>query len=216
MATNVRMATRITTAQHKKYWGSRKIDWATHYGNWDHPHRFVISSILSKLPWFSLIEIGCGAGANLINIVKNIPGRQLGGVDVNPDAIETAQKFLTGAMLRVGSGDDVMLSDKSVDVILTDMMLIYVSPRNIDSYIKELRRLARNYVVLCEFHHSSFIKRLLLRLKTGYNAYNYEKLLQQHDFYDILTYKLTEKDWPGGDPQRSFGNIIVARVPKYV
>ena len=170
--------------------------------------------MLRNFSWLSLIEVGCGSGANLVNIVKHFPGRQLGGVDVNPDAIQLAQDTLKNALLKVGSGDDIMLSDNSTDVVLSDMCLIYVGPRKIKKYLEEMKRIARNYIVLCEFHSTSWWNRLALKINLGYNAYNYDKLLEKLGFYDIQMYKLKEEDWPDGNPQKTFAYIIMARVPK--
>jgi ubiquinone/menaquinone biosynthesis C-methylase UbiE len=204
-----------TTDQHKKWWANRKIDWKTSYlDTWNHPHRHIISAILANFNWLSLIEIGCGPGTNLVNILKKFKGRQVGGVDVNPEAIELAKKTFTDGLFKVCQGNDVMLSDKSTDVVLTDMALIYVGPLKINSYIEEIKRIGRNHIVLCEFHSENLIRRLWLKIFSGYNAYNYRKLLEKHGFYDILSYKLTQEDWPEGTHQKEFGYIFTARVPK--
>lgn len=203
-----------TTNKWKDYWINRKLDWVKAYQNWEHPHRYLISAVLKQMPWVSLFEVGCGAGANLINIIKNIPNKQVGGADINPDAIALAEKTLIGGIFKVNSGDNLMLSDKSTDVILTDMALIYVGPMKIDSYIKEIRRVARKYVVLCEFNSESFWKRLWLKITTGYNAYDYTKLLLSHGFYGIISHKIREEEWPGGNPQKNYGYLIVAKVPQ--
>ena len=160
----------------------------------------------------SLFEIGCGAGANLVNIVKSFPDRkiQLGGSDINPDAIKVATEMLKGAVLKVGSGDDIIMSDDSSDIILTDRMLIYVGPREINNYIREIRRIARRYIILCEFHSDSLFERLKLKLTAGYNVYNYVKLLEKHGFYGIIRYRIPQELWPG-DMYPSY--IIVANVP---
>ena len=203
-----------TTEQHKNYWKNRKIDWNTAYlQTWNHPHRYLISAILKQLEWISLFEIGCGAGANLVNIVKSFPEKtlQLGGSDINPDAIQVAVGILKGAVLKVGSGDDVILSDNSVDVVLTDRMLIYVGPRRIDAYIREIRRIARSYVILCEFHSPSWYARMRLKMASGYNAYNYKTLLEKYGFYGIMTYRVPPEAWPG-DTYPSY--LIVAKVSK--
>lgn len=204
-----------STKQWSRWWANRKVDWKKDYlDTWNHPHRFVISAILRMFPWLSLMEIGCGGGANLVNIIKHFPGRQLGGFDVNPEAIEIAQRYLINGLFKVSSGEDLLLSDKSTDVTLTDMTLIYVGPTKISKYIHEIRRVTRNHVVFCELHHKSWWRRQWLWFKSGYRAYNYRKLLAKNGFYDIMEYKLTEKDWPGGNPQKTFGYIFIARVPK--
>src|SRR3990167_1293539 len=200
-----------TTNRHKRYWSERKIDWKKAYlDTWDHPHRTLISRVLSNLSWLSLVEIGCGAGANLRNIITNIPGRQVGGIDINTDAIELAQKSFIGGQFRIGSGEDIMMSDKSSDIVLTDAMLIYVGPNKIDKYIKEIKRIARNYAVFCEFHTTSLWNKLALKFNSGYFAYDYKKLLEKHGFYDIQIFKIPKEVW-SGTPWEEFGNIIVAK-----
>ena len=202
-----------TTKHQQRYWQNRKLDWKAEIDlTWNHPHRNIISHFLKRLNWFSLIEIGCGAGANLANIVRNIPNRQLGGVDLNADAIAYASKRFEGGMFKVDSGEDIMMSDKSCDVVLSDMMLIYIGPNKIKRYLAEMKRIGRKYVVFCELHSTSFWKRLWLRLTSGYNAYNYKKLLDKVGFYDVLYYKLRPEDWDGFEPQRSYAHIFIARI----
>jgi len=203
-----------TTHQHKRYWAERKIDWNQAYlQTWNHPHRFLISRVLQTFNWLSLIEIGCGSGPNLVNIVKTLGGKNLGGVDVNADAIELARKTFKDGLFQVGSGDNMMLSDKSTDVVLSDACLIYVDPFQIRRYLKEVKRVTRNHVVLCEFHSKSFFQRLKLRIGSGYNAYDYKKLLEKEGFYDITIFKIPKEAWPG-TPWEEFGHIITAKVPK--
>lgn len=203
-----------STKKWSKWWAERKIDWKTSYQNWQHPHRYLISSLLGRFQWMSLLEIGCGAGANLINIVQRHPSKQLGGIDINPEAIDLLSKTIKGAYLKVGSVEDIAMSDNSTDVILSDMALIYIDPFKIDKVIGEIKRVARSHIVFCEFHSTSIYARLKLRLTSGYNAYNYKKLLAKHGFYDVKLYKIPEEMWPGGEPQKSFGYIIHARLIK--
>lgn len=214
-----------STNHHKKYWAERKIDWKQSYtSTWNHPHRMLISAVLKGFNWLSLIEVGCGSGANLINIVKVFPGRQVGGVDVNADAIEQAQKTFNGGFFKVCSGDDIMMSDDSTDVVLTDMALIYVAPKEIEKYLQEIKRIGRHWVIFCEFHSNSWWQRMKLRFTSGYYAYNYDKLLSKAGFYDIIKFKLRPEDWPrdwpngnpkiGGGPQKDFAYIIKAKILK--
>lgn len=204
-----------STEDHKKYWIKRKIDWKKEYQTTvDHPHRQVIIDALSSFNWVSLMEIGCGGGANLIKILKTFKGRQVGGIDINPEAIALCNQTFGGGMFKVNSADDIFMSDKSTDVLLSDMTLIYSGRFKIHKYIREIKRITRNYVVLCEFHSDSWWNRLMLKLHSGYNAYDYKKLLKKHGFYDISLYKLKEDEWPGGNPQKTFGYVIVAKIPK--
>lgn len=205
-----------TSSHWEKWWEKRQIDWKEHYlKTWNHPHRFVITNILKSVNWMSLLEVGSGPGANLVNIVKQIEGRQLGGIDINPEAIEMAGKILQGGFFKVCPVHDLMMSDSSVDIILSDMTLIYYGPHRIHKALEEIKRVARNYVLLSEFHSNSFIDRWRLRLSSGLHSYNYKDLLQKHGFYDIILIKMPKEAWPEADIEKDkFRYILLAKVPK--
>lgn len=210
-----------TTKEHKEYWKNRKINWNESYLSgidertgkpmWDHPHRSLIVYALKCFPWFSLWEVGCGGGANLVKIAREIPGRQLGGCDINADAIKLCQAVLKDGRFHVESVDDMLLSNNSVDVILSDASLIYIGPEKIDKAIHEIVRSARNTIILCEFHSTNWLDRLIFRWKTGYNAYNYKQLLEKHGCYDVQTIKIPKSLWPG-QPWEKWGYIITAKL----
>ena len=202
------------TSRHKRYWERRQIDWRQAYWNPEHPHREVIVRALKGVKFNSIIEVGCASGANLQKIKKAFPHVEIGGIDISSDAIKTAIEIFgdRAAVLEVSDVKEIFLSDKSADVVLSDMCLIYLDPLNIYKAIQEIKRVARNNILLVEFHHKSWFKRLALRIFAGYNSYNYEKLLKRHGFYDIEFYKLTEADWPTGEPQKTFGYVISARI----
>lgn len=205
-----------TTKKHSKYWEDRKIDWKTSYfDTWDHPHRDLIVSVLKGMNWQSLWEVGVGGGANLMRIMKDIPDKQLGGSDVSPDAIEFLQQTFKGGMFQCEAGGNMMMSDNSVDITLTDMCLIYVDPRHIQKYLKEIYRITRNNIVLCEFHSESWWQRLKARIG-GYHVYNYKKELEKAGFYGIIVQHIPEKYWPGTDKNTQFRAIIVATKPNSI
>lgn len=199
------------TKDHSRYWQERRIDWKVSYlDTWNHPHREMISWALTKYNWISLIEVGVGGGANLVNICKHFKGKQLGGIDVNADAIELTKKTFGGGYFKIGTVEDIMMSDDSADVVLSDMTLIYVS--NIDKAIGEIKRIARSHIILCELHSSRLYDRIKLKWTSGYHAYNYKKLLEKHGFEDIEFTKIPPEVWDGR-PQKPFGYIITAKVP---
>lgn len=201
------------TARHRRYWKDRKIDWRQAYWNLDHPHRMKIIDILRQFDFRTILEMGCAAGANLALIKQHFPGVDVGGIDWNAEAIETAKSMLPhSSVLQVGEATDVYLSDKGTDVVLSDMCYIYLDKKNFHKAIREAKRMARRGVIFCEFHHPNPFMRWLLKWNTGYNSYNYGKELKKLGFYDIHLYKLTESDWPGGEPQKTFGYIISARI----
>ncbi len=201
------------TKTHSNYWKNRKISWEEHYGNWQHPHRQLIVGFLRQIPWMSLVELGAGAGANLIAIIKGVPGsHQLGGIDISEDAIKELKDKIPNAITRVGSIDDIMLSDKSSDIIISDMALIYFSPRDVMKCLKEIKRVARNYVILCELNSTSWWNRMAVKYNTGYYVYDYRKLLTRLGFCDIVEFKLRPQDWPESTLQQNFASIFIAKI----
>lgn len=202
-----------TSRSHAQWWAHRKIDWATRYfDTHGHPHRELILQALSMIRWKSILEVGCGAGANLLRILIAFPGAQVGGFDISVDAIQTAKEKLPKAYhLDTSPAHDLFISDKSCDVILTDACLIYMGPLMIRKVIKEIRRVARGNVIFCEFHSTSFWHRLWLYGKTGYFSHNYLKLLKRYGFYDVQVRKIPAKYWPG-TPWETEGYIITASL----
>jgi len=92
------------------------------------------------------------------------------------------------------------------------MCLIYIGRDRIKRVMNEVTRVTRNGIILCEFHSESWTKRLGLKFASGYNAYDYRRLLEKYDFYDIEVKKIDERDWPGGEPQKTFGYIVTAKL----
>jgi len=200
------------TKKNEKYWKERQIDWKTGYWTPEHPHREMIIKALGRFNFGSVFEIGCASGANLQRIHQAYPQTQFGGMDINAEAIALAKQLLPQAqILDVGQADDIYFSDKSIDVILTDATLIYIDRDKIDKVMKEITRIARNGIVLCEFHSQSWWRRLGLRFVSHLNAYDYEKLLDKYDCYDIQFTKIPADIWPVL-PWMEFGWIISARI----
>jgi|TARA_Y100000034_G_scaffold114142_1_gene149903 ubiquinone/menaquinone biosynthesis C-methylase UbiE len=203
-----------STNRHKKYWQERVIDWKKGYlDTWTHPHRTRIIEILRKINFVSILEVGCASGPNLYLIAKAFNNKvRVGGVDISASAIETAKKHLPpGSVLEQSDVQDMYFNDDSVDVTLSDMTLIYISPWKIKRTLREIKRVTRNNIIFVEFHSKNIFKRWGLALASGYYAHNYEKLLENEGFYDIMIEKIPEEAWPGGEPQKSFGYIITAK-----
>lgn len=220
-------ATRQTTKQHHNYWKNRKIDWNRHYTDtWNHPHREVICNKLRSWKWVSILEVGCASGPNLIKIWGQFPKADVAGVDINPDAIQTAQNIFRDLTkdwfkefgvrrvlpwFKVNSANNIMISDDATDIIMSDRTLIYVGSRDIKKYLLEMKRVTRNRIMLVEFHHKSWWKRLVCKLKTGYNAHNYKKLLEEIGFYNVEVEKLPKGLWGENDRHEDYNFIITAQ-----
>lgn len=209
-------ASRFTTNRQLKWWENRKIDWVKSYADtWKHPHRGFITEKLKKLKWISVVEVGCASAPNLIRIANEFPRADVGGIDPNPEAIATADTIFKvnkrRGWFKVGTGENIMMSDNAADVVLTDMTLIYVGSGKIDRYLQEMKRVSRKYVMMLEFHSTSPWKRMWMKLKTGYNVHDFIKRMEKNGFADVSIDKLPPELWDNGEPQKTYAYLITAR-----
>mgnify|MGYP001613941823 CR=1 FL=1 len=202
-----------TTKQHSEWWKRREINFEAEFDTWQHPHRRVIVHFLSLLKWDNLMEIGFGGGANLRLIAFLFKGRKLVGTEINKKAIEAIKSKFKGLEVRECPATDIFMSDKGVQLAMTDMVLIYVGPFSIMKALREIKRTTTNYVLLCEFHHTNWFKRQWLRLRTGYHSYNYISLLGRLGFYDVIVHPITKAQWPDAKHNAEFRHIILAKIP---
>ena len=196
------------TKKHTKFWRNRKINWEQSYlladGAMNHPHRDLIIKRLGELKWRSVLEVGMGAGANLVRIKQQWPAAEVGGCDINLEAVKVASKYLPKArFIDVGDPRDIFLSDNSVDVVMSDACLIYLGPWEVRKALKDMKRVARNNLLLCELHSEKKV------WGSRYNIHNYRKLLEDLDCFDIRIEKIPKEVWPG-TPWEQYGHIISA------
>lgn len=175
-------------------------DWITGYElSTSHPHREVTVTLLKQVaPFASLLEVGCSVGPNLSVIHKAFPEAVLSGIDPNVESVERAQSFVPYAEVKVG--DVRELSEKSVDVILADASLMYVTPKEITDVMNRLAWTAKKAILIIDRHNKS-----KLGAVTG-NVWgrDYEILLKERGFR-VETVKITEAIWPNSPNWARFG-----------
>lgn len=205
----------IKLSKNDKYWIERKIDWKSHYFNLKHPHRKMLIEVLRQHLFEKVLEIGCGAGANLHLISKEF-GAGVSGCDINEDAIEFAKEKIPEGDLKVGNATELPFHGGKFDIVLTDACLIYIEPARIKRVLREIRRVGsrRGAVIFIEFHSKNPLKRLALRMTSRYYAYDYHKLLAGQFFKGIQTFKIGEEQWPGQpwSGKESYGYLIKAVI----
>lgn len=120
------------------------------------PHRNWLVEILNREGIQSILEVGSGWGANLLNLIKVNPSLHLVGLDISPASIEEGRKVfetaqLSGVELLLGAAHDLsQYEDESFDLVFTDAVLLYVGPDKFDTVLKEFVRVAKRRVVLVE------------------------------------------------------------------
>jgi len=149
---------------------------------------------LRGLQFDSVLEVGCGAGKNLDKIHKEF-GVNVQGTDINADAVKETIRHLIWA--KVGMVESIDYPDKSVDLLLTDACLIYVPLEKIQIAVNEMLRVARKYLVLCEWSGEDKFD--------GHWIYDYKRLFKN---YETKFTKIT--GWGGN--WAKYGQIIVVEI----
>jgi len=180
------------------YWRFRHIftrKWAEGYiseSSINHHHRqFLIEKIAVYAPFKTILEIGCASGPNLYLLQKKFPEVEFFGIDISRHAIKTGEEWfrknrIKNIKLSEGRVDDLKkFPSKSIDIIFTDAVLIYIGPDKIIKVIEEMMRVGKKAIILNERHDDSS----LFSYKDHW-TYNYKALFSR--FVDEKKIKISK------------------------
>lgn len=148
------------TRLHEALWRRRRLE-DCGKGSESMAHRPVLVARVARFaPVGSVLEVGCGTGANLVLLASEAPAarvRRVMGIDVSPRAIAEARRslsfFSATAHVSVGRAEDLRrFQDHSVDVVLSDAALMYLGPDQIFRALSEMTRVAQKGLVLLEWN----------------------------------------------------------------
>lgn len=180
----------------KRDWDYKKTTWVEDYlYSVDHPHRNLIIDELWKFwPFQSLLEVGCNCGPNLLKIKSKFSDVRLYGVDINKDAIKCVKKVFNGeGEFKIASASRLPFPSKSIDVILTDAVLMYIPPEEIKEVLNEFLRVAKRGLILVEWAARDSE---LGVIKDYHWCRSYSKLLRKLDIKNVSTIKIHKNLWP--------------------
>lgn len=141
------MASEKWAEQHTK-----KAGWADHYfGSRDLLSRSAVLDALREFEWHSLLEVGCNSGPMLRRVLDEFPARQVTGMDVNPVAIEAAQRLVPeGTYLCADLMKWFPSQDEQWDIVMTHYTLAYVAPPDLKAVLMRMAQTARKGLVMAE------------------------------------------------------------------
>jgi SAM-dependent methyltransferase len=90
----------------------------------------------------SLLDVGCGKGFMLHDIVQAIPGITVQGIDVSPYAIANALEDIK-PFVQVGNARKLPFPDKSFDVVISINTIHNLPPEECKQSLREIERVAR-------------------------------------------------------------------------
>lgn len=147
----------------KLIWKFRHLifsDWESGYldeNTLEHPHRkLIIETIKNRPSTKSILELGAGSGINLIILSKNFSDISYSGIDINKRAIDRGLEYIKHKdifnidLIRGDIANIKQMKTNSVDIILTDAVLMYLNPEDVKEILKEMLRVSRLGFILCE------------------------------------------------------------------
>lgn len=90
----------------------------------------------------SILDIGCGPGWTVGSLL--CPGREVHGVDVDPEAIADAQRAYPNATFRLQTATSLPYEDRRFDVVLLSEVIEHVGDTNKQSVISEAHRVLKD------------------------------------------------------------------------
>ena len=133
------------------YWdGDRQICYGGYRyleGRWEKVARAISEHY--KLPENpKILDIGCGKGYLLFDILKVIPGAKICGIDISEYAIAHSKPEISGH-LRIGSATDLPWPDKTFDLVISINTLHCLHAYDLEKALSEMERVGKKHKYLC-------------------------------------------------------------------
>jgi SAM-dependent methyltransferase len=160
---------------------------ATHYSSYRPPlHEMILEYVLSNEKVFNKgLDVGCGTGYSAVALAKHC--LHVYGIDPSQSMLEKARPH-EKITYQQGTGEDLPLPDKSVDVVTFAGSLFYTKSEQL---IKELKRVCRNRALVIPYDFEVLLDDVLLQcginLEEAGSDYEYEvNFSDSADFIEIV------------------------------
>jgi len=119
-----------------------------------------------------VLDIGCGKGFQLMELLAACPGLEVTGIDVSPYAIENGHEDLKGR-LQVGNAADLPFEDDAFDYVFSITTLHNLHAYDLDKALREMERVGKKDKYLCvESYRTEEEKANLLYWQVTCEAFN--------------------------------------------
>ena len=113
---------------------------------------------------FTLLDAGCGKGANLEDIILKYPDARIIGIDnFKPDIDDAKKRFLNKVDFVHCDCLDMKINSESIDIVLSNQVIEHIS--KYEKYLSEIKRILKSNGLLIlstpNFHNP---KNILLKL----------------------------------------------------
>ena len=157
------------------YWdGDRRICYGGYKyieGRWEKVARSICAHY-SLPPKPKILDVGCGKGFFIYDLLKLIPDAEVYGIDISDYAINNSKPEIRDR-LRLGSATQLPWPDHSFDLVVSINSLHCLYAQDLDLALRELERVGKNHKYLCvESYRNEIEKANLLYWQVTCEAFN--------------------------------------------
>ena len=95
----------------------------------------------------SVLDVGCGKGFMLYDLVKLLPGINIAGVDISNYAIENSVESIK-PFLKVANATSLPYEDKSFDVVISINTIHNLEEEELIISLKEMERVSKKFIFI--------------------------------------------------------------------
>ena len=133
------------------YWdGDRRINYGGYRyieGRWEKVALAMVEHYdLPKAP--KILDIGCGKGFLLFDLLKIIPDAEVYGIDISEYAIKTGKKEIRNR-LQVGNATQLPWTDNTFDLVVSINTFHNLYNYELDVALREMERVGRQSKYIC-------------------------------------------------------------------
>lgn len=183
------------------------------------PTNLYLHSLLNRVEYESLCEVGSNVGNRIINLAEIHPGKKFLGTDINSSAIKVGRKYLinknfSNIRLDVEDLSKPFANLDRYDVVVSWATLLIFPPKRIDIAIRNIASRAGKFVILIEQvmeSHQGYIQKKIALLQGFPNyAYDYKEKFSKYGFILVHEEPIPASIWrPGGGRAKA---LILMRV----
>lgn len=134
----------------------------------------------------SILDIGCGKGFMLFDLISEIPGMNIAGIDISEYAIQNAKTEVKN-FLQVGNATNLPFKDSSFDVVISINTIHNLEKAECALALKEISRVSKknSYVTVDAYRSEEEKKKMFewnLTAKTILSVDEWKKFFLQNDF----------------------------------
>ena len=133
------------------YWdGDRRICYGGYNyipGRWSNVAKEIISTYNLK-EYSSVLDIGCGKGYLLYEMIKIIPTLNITGLDISDYAIKNSKEEISHRLIK-GNANKLPFESKSFDLVISINTLHCLKCSDLEKSLIEMQRVSKKYKYLC-------------------------------------------------------------------